>query len=125
MKNITAHVIRLIARSLIFTLVSYLTIWSSGATADTKESSTNWSTQHAVRAAQMAVKEGHPYLYSSGGFVCSPKYQPKYRVIAFDLPVKSLACGCVLTGVSLRQASYARHFNNQILTLLTERNTRS
>ncbi len=104
-------------------LACCLVACSIETTAQTQQDTIKWSAESAESVAQQAVEEGQPFLYSSGGFVCSPKYQSEYRLIALDLPVKSLACGCGLTGVSLRQASYARHFNNQVLALLAQRIT--
>ena len=72
----------------------------------------------AVQDAERAVAAGKPFLYSSGGFVCRPVYDAKYRSLAQGLPTKTLACGCVLNGLSLVQAAYARVFNERVLHLL-------
>lgn len=86
-----------------------------------------WSAESAQRNATIAVRKGEPYLYSSGGFICSPKYRAEYKSIARGLAVKSLGCGCAIDvfnrhGVS--QIRYAEQFNNRILALLTERERR-
>lgn len=85
-----------------------------------KTSSTQWSAEQAEARASHMVTTGRPFLYSSGGFVCTPKFDAKYEKVAVRLPIQSLACGCVLTGTSMRQMRYARHFNNHTLSLLEE-----
>ncbi|MFA7555061.1 MAG: hypothetical protein WCY88_12480 [Spongiibacteraceae bacterium] len=88
--------------------------------ADVPKVAAQWSVEAAKRNAIQTVQEGKPFLYSSGGFVCSPKYRKQYQSIAKNLPIESLACGCVISGVTLRQTSYARDFNNQVLEQLEE-----
>lgn len=88
--------------------------------AQTQQDGSRWSTDRAVHDALRAVNEGRAFLYSSGGFFCSPKYQSKYREVARKLPVKSLACGCAMSGASLSQTRYALRFNNEVLALLVE-----
>lgn len=76
-----------------------------------------------VIVSHIAVRKGKPYLYNSGGFVCSPKYRAEYKSIAKGLAVKSFACGCaidVFSAEGFGQARYAEQFNNQVLVLLAE-----
>jgi hypothetical protein len=93
------------------------------SSAQTQREGTRWSTDRAVHDALRAVNEGRAFLYSSGGFICSPKYQSQYREVARKLPVKSLACGCAMSGASLSQTRYAHRFNNEVLALLVQSST--
>ena len=105
---------------MIASLFAGLLLSAPASMAELPQTATQWSIDAAKLNAIQAVREGKPFLYSSGGFVCSPKYQEKYQSIAKNLPIESLACGCVISGASLRQASYARHFNDQVLEQLAE-----
>lgn len=92
--------------------------------ADSSNTEARWSAESAQRNATIAVRNGEPYLYSSGGFICSPKYRAEYKAIAKGLAVKSLACGCAIdlfNNQDFSQMRYAEQFNNRVLALLTER----
>lgn len=105
------------AFALIFTLVAL-----SPAFADSTDAS-RWSEEMAVREAERVVSMGKPLLYSSGGFICRPHYAAKYRSLAQGLPVQTLGCGCVLTGLSVAQSAYAEAFNDRVLFLLSNLDT--
>ncbi|WP_417517740.1 hypothetical protein [Marinobacter sp.] len=101
-----------------------LLVWPLASMADSSFTAARWSAESAQRNAAVAFRRGEPYLYSSGGFVCSPKYRAEYKAIAKGLAVKSFACGCVIdvfNAEGFSQARYAEHFNNRILALMAER----
>ena len=103
--------------AVIFTFVTL-----SSAFADSTDA-TKWSNEAALREAERVVSIGKPLLYSSGGFVCRPRYAAKYRSLAQGLPVQTLGCGCELTGLSIAQSAYAQAFNDRVLFLLSDLNT--
>ncbi len=93
---------------------------TAGAYADPFNSGGRWAPEDAMFDAARVVATNEPFLYSSGGFVCSPKYDTSYRTIAVKLPKRPLGCGCVITGSSMQKSAYARIFNNEVLALLQQ-----
>lgn len=110
---------------IIAVLILSLATWNDLAHAQEADSSAKWSAEAARNDAARAVANGQAFLYTSGGFVCSPKFDAGHADLAKGLPVKPLACGCVLTGLSGLQSKYARIFNDHILTLLAAEAVRS
>ncbi len=102
--------------------VIFIFVTLSSAFADSTDAS-KWSNEVAVRDAERVVSIGKPLLYSSGGFVCRPRYLAKYRSLAQGLPIQTLGCGCELTGLSIVQSAYAETFNDRVLFLLSNLNT--
>ena len=105
-------------------VLTLLPIWPLASIADSSVTTGRWSAESAQRNATVAVRKGDPYLYSSGGFVCSPKYRAEYKPVAKGVMVKPLACGCVIDMFNiegLNQMQYAEQFNNRILALLVGR----
>ena len=110
---------------IITVLILSLATWSDLARTQEADPSSEWSAKAARTDAARAVANGQAFLYTSGGFVCSPKFDEGHADLAKGLPVKPLACGCVLTGLSGLQSKYARVFNDHILSLLAAEAVRS
>ena len=95
-------------------LIFALPIFSYDPTIEVNHASFN----DAQKDAEKSINRGDLFLYSSGGFVCSPKSDYfdsdySYREIVNLFPVVSLACGCTNFNHSLER--YAYNFNNRML----------
>ncbi|PCI67064.1 MAG: hypothetical protein COB26_10240 [Piscirickettsiaceae bacterium] len=81
-----------------------------------------WSIDMARQDAAQAIKNNTLFLYSSGGIVCYPKADSRYKEFIKLLPVETLACGCSILdiGKELAQMEYALFFNNTVLDYVSK-----
>ncbi len=77
-----------------------------------------WSQQAVKLDAVKAIANHQLFLYSSGGFVCSPKTNSHHTNYIKLLPIKMLACGCTI--FNIEQQQYARSFNTLILDYIAK-----
>lgn len=90
--------------------------FGTGSPLALAETLDDWSRVNAEAEAAKAFSENDLYLYSSGGFVCSPKADslPSERILR-QFKTRSLGCGCVISSRSIAQSRYAKIFNNAML----------
>ena len=84
----------------------------------------HWAVADIEQAARHSIASGKPFLYSSGGLFCRPRYEPRFRSLAAKLPIRAMGCGCLITATSMGEAVYARAFNNHVLALLSTQDRR-
>ena len=112
-RNYKLSVIAVITFS-VFLLVAFTSIY---LTKNTEQVYTEYSTEQAIKDAEMAIKQKDIYVYATGTIACSPAVESKYVKLAISLPSKPLACGCVIDDYKLRRAQerYAKTFNRRIM----------
>lgn len=76
-----------------------------------------WSSVKAISDADGAIDTGELYLYWTGGIACVPAVAREDMELAWTLPKRYIACGCIVDDRELRrtQVAYAQAFNQRIL----------
>ena len=82
-----------------------------------------WSDVKAISDADAAINAGELYLYWTGGIACGPAVAREELELAWTLPKRYIACGCIVDDLELRlaQMAYAQAFNQRILDNLRSR----
>lgn len=96
-------------------LISVSPRWASegGNTGD----QARWSRSRAVLDAESQISQDEIFVYVTGTIVCLPAVDSKDAQLAASLPTRSIACGCEINNLALRQAQveYAKVFNRRIM----------